>query len=43
MQNNGDNYEALELIYACKTGETIILKVKEKQKHVCKNETKVLD
>ena len=30
-----DNYEVLEVIHASKTSETIILKVKEKNKKIC--------
>ena len=30
-----DNYEVLEVIHASKTSETIILKVKEKNKRIC--------
>ena len=35
MRNNMDNYEVLEVIHASKTSETIILKVKEKNKRIC--------
>ena len=30
-----DNYEVLEVIHASRTSETIILKVKEKNKKIC--------
>ena len=30
-----DNYEVLEVIHASRTSETIILKVKEKNKRIC--------